>query len=517
MSIQDNIIQVKSGFKRFSQGFTSGQKVTVVLVTALLAMGGLFLMQMTSQPVYSPLFTGLSATDAASITQKLTASKVPYQLANGGQTILVPQTQVYQERLDMAQAGLPANSTVGLSLLDKVGITSSTLTQQADYQRALQGELASTIEAIQGVTSAQVNLALPPTDVFAISQSQQPSASVLVTLSPGVQLSPGQVQGIVHLVASSIPNLTPGNVTVVDSSGNVLSAPGFDNSAAQNSSATNAFDQSLQASIQSMLNNVAGPGNADVRVSAQLNFNQVKTTTSSVATNNKGVPLSTPTQVQSSTQTYTGTGTPPSGVLGTLTPATGATQSSNYSQKQTTTNYAVSQVNQTVSQSPGQIQSISVAVLLNSAVKGVSASKVKQLVAAAVGYNAKRGDQLSIVSLPFSAAATAQAKASQSAAASASSMSSYLGLAKIALLVLGVIAVMFLMLRAGGSSKEEIALGGYSDDYEFESIARKPQPRQLQIAEFSNPITPEVLDYIDKQPGDVAKLLRIWMTSREVR
>ena len=134
-----------------------------------------------------------------------------------------------------------------------------------------------------------------------------------------------------------------------------------------------------------------------------------------------------------------------------------------------------------------------------------------------MGYNAKRGDQLSIVSLPFSAAATAQAKASQSAAASASSMSSYLGLAKIALLVLGVIAVMFLMLRAGGSSKEEIALGGYSDDYEFESIARKPQPRQLQIAEFSNPITPEVLDYIDKQPGDVAKLLRIWMTSREVR
>ena len=107
MSIQDNIIQVKSGFKRFSQGFTPGQKVTVVLVTALLAMGGLFLMQMTSQPVYSPLFTGLSATDAASITQKLTASKVPYQLANGGQTILVPQTQVYQERLDMAQAGLP--------------------------------------------------------------------------------------------------------------------------------------------------------------------------------------------------------------------------------------------------------------------------------------------------------------------------------------------------------------------------------------------------------------------------
>ena len=111
----------------------------------------------------------------------------------------------------------------------------------------------------------------------------------------------------------------------------------------------------------------------------------------------------------------------------------------------------------------------------------------------------------------------AQAKASQSAAASASSMSSYLGLAKIALLVLGVIAVMFLMLRAGGSSQEEIALGSYSDDYEFESIARKPQPRQLQIAEFSNPITPEVLDYIDKQPGDVAKLLRIWMTSREVR
>jgi flagellar M-ring protein FliF len=90
----------------------------------------------------------------------------------------------------MAQAGLPQNSTVGLSLLDKVGITSSQITQQAEYQQALQGELATTIEAIQGVTSAQVNLALPPTDVFAISQNQNPSASVLVTLASGVSLSP---------------------------------------------------------------------------------------------------------------------------------------------------------------------------------------------------------------------------------------------------------------------------------------------------------------------------------------
>ncbi|NNN14248.1 MAG: flagellar M-ring protein FliF [Acidimicrobiaceae bacterium] len=515
MALQDTILQARKGATKFSQGFTAGQKVTTIMIAAVLGLGGMFLLKMTSSPVYSPLFTGLSATDAGAITQKLTAAKVPYQLADGGQTILVPQTQVYQERLDMAQAGLPANSTVGLSLLDKVGITSSQITQQADYQRALQGELASTIEAIQGVTSAQVNLALPPTDVFAVSQSQQATASVLVTLSPGMQLTPGQVQGIVHLVASSIPNLAPGSVTVVDSNGNVLSAPGFNNSAAQDSTATQSFDQSVQASIQSMLQDVLGPGQVDVRVAANLNFNQVKTTSSAVGTNKNGTPQTTPTQVQASTQTYTGTGTPPGGVLGNLTPATGGTQTSNYAQKQSTTNYAVSQINQTVQQAPGQIQNLSVAVLLDSKIKGVPTATIKQLVSAAVGLNPARGDQISIVSLPFSQAAAAQAKAQQAAAQSTSSLASMLGLAKIVVLVIGVLIVMFLMLRAGASSAEEITLDEYSAPLELETIHQPA--KQIQITEYASPVSPQVLDFIDRQPEDVAKLLRIWMSSRASR
>ena len=174
-----DVDKMKEAAKRFSSGFTTGQKaVTGVAVLAVL-VGALLFVKVAGKPTYQPLFTGLQAADAGAITSQLKSSKVPYQLADGGSTILVPSNQVYQERVTLAQAGLPSAGTVGLSILDKEGLTTSSLTQQADYQRAIQGQLESTIESIQGVTGAQVNLVMPPTDVFAVSNNQTASASVL--------------------------------------------------------------------------------------------------------------------------------------------------------------------------------------------------------------------------------------------------------------------------------------------------------------------------------------------------
>jgi flagellar M-ring protein FliF len=510
MAIQDTIIDLRNGAVRFSKGFTPGQKVLSLVGVAVVVIASVFFMRLTSTPSYAPLFTNLSPTDAASITSKLQSANVPYQLSNGGATILVPQSQVYQERLNMAQAGLPANSTVGLSLLDNVGITSSQITQQADYQRALQGELATTIEALSGVTAAQVNLALPPTDAFAISQSGTTTASVLVTLAAGVTLSSQQVQGIVHLVASSIPNLSAQNVTVVDQNGDLLSAPGYDTSGSQNASATSTFEQQVDASLTSMLQNVVGMNHVAVQVAAQLNFNQSTTKTSTIQTTPKGTPVTAPTQTSSTNQTYTGTGTAPGGTLGTITPPTGSNQTSNYSQTQTTNNYAIGQVNQTIQQAPGAIQRMSVAVLVDSSVKGVKLAAIKSLVSAAAGLQPARGDTISVVKLPFAAQAKTTA-----AVSSGSSLTSMVGIAKTALLVIGVLLAIFFILRSSRrESSEELFLPEFAQPMALQPAAIESTAPLVQIPSSTPIVSEDVLDFIDKQPEDVAKLLRIWMNSR---
>ncbi len=512
MAVADNLGSMRQYGSKFISGFTTGQKAVTILAVVALALGGLFYARVVAAPSYAPLFTGLAPTDAAAMTAKLEASNIPYQLADGGATILVPQPDVNQQRLDMAQAGLPADSTVGLSILDKVGITSSQITQQADYQRALQGELATTIEAIQGVTSAQVNLALVSNDVFAISNNQAPSASVLVTLAPGTTLSSGQIQGIVHLVASSIPNLTPANVTLVDQNGNVLAAPGMDTSSSSNTTATDSYNQALETSLQGMLSSLVGPNNAVVRVNAVLDFNQVTTQTQSVQTNKNGTPVTAPTQVQTATQNFSGVGSPTGGVLGSITTgtATGTTGNSTYKQTNNTTNYALGQTNQTVIQAPGQVQHMSVAVLLNSRVKGVSLNQVRSLVAAAAGVVAARGDTISVVQMPFSTLAAKQAAIAAAATASSGSTSQIFSLAKTLLLVLGILAVLFLILRS--SSREyssEIPLSALPISHEelIESHVKQLPPVDAPA------LSGDVVDFIESQPDDVAKLLRVWMSS----
>ena len=171
-------------------------------------IGGVMFTSWANKPSYSPLYSNLAASDAASITSKLASDKVPYRLTDAGGTIEVPVNDVYSERIKLAAAGLPSSGQSGYSLLDKQGITTSEFTQQVDFQRAMEGELAKTITAIDGVAAASVHLVIPQQDVFAQSTSTA-SAAVLVSMTPGSSLSPTQVQAIVHLVASSVEGPRP--------------------------------------------------------------------------------------------------------------------------------------------------------------------------------------------------------------------------------------------------------------------------------------------------------------------
>jgi flagellar M-ring protein FliF len=509
-------------------GFTTGQKVMTVLAVVAVVVGGYVFMHAESKPNYQPLFTNLQASDSGAVTAQLTTAKVPYQLSNGGATVLVPAADVDQERVALAEQGLPDSGTVGFTNLEKGGITTSEFVQQVEYQQALEGQLQQTIESIQGVQSAKVNLVVPEQSAFAIGSQPATTASILVDLNPGTSLSSGQVQAIVHLAASATPSLTASNVTVVDNHGDVLSSPGGTSSGngSSNSQQTNAYDNQLSSSVEGLLDRVVGVGNSAVQVHALLNFNQQSTTTKGVQTNAQGQPITAPTSQNSSTQTYTGSGTPPSGVLGSSQPpaATTASGNGNYNTSSTQVTNAVGQVSQTVQQAPGQVEKTSIAVLLNSdATKKVSDAQVKSLVTAAAGLNPTAGDQLVVSSMPF-ANNSGQSTAAAQAASAADRQQLLEHGAEVLGLVLLIAGMLFFALRAARRrpSYDEVQLPELAplrsmiplDDEvhptgELPAVARTPVLDAVPDAVLS-----QVNNYIEQRPAEAARLLRAWADER---
>src|SRR3712207_6298167 len=236
--------------------FTPGQKAVTLLGIVALAVGGVFFANWAFQPAAAPPFRNLSGQDASAMVEELSASGVPYELADGGATVLVPQDQVYDMRLKMSGQGLPAQADTGYALLDKQGITTSEFMQKVGYQRALEGELGKTIKSIEGVKAATVHLVIPQKDIFS-DDEKHPTASVLVASQAGKELDNQQVQAIVHLVASSVEGLDPDQVTVAGADGTVLSTgdgKGLTGGAGDvRSQQTQQFETRMNTALQAML------------------------------------------------------------------------------------------------------------------------------------------------------------------------------------------------------------------------------------------------------------------------
>lgn len=524
-------------------GFTSGQKTMLMLAMATVVIGGYFFTKWAGQPTMAPLYNNLSQTDASSITTQLSGKSVGYKLADGGATIMVPEAQVYQLRLDMASKGLPTGGAQGYSLLDKQGITTSEFNQRVDYQRALEGELARTIGAIDGVQGADVHLVIPTNDVFS-DDSQKPSASVLLKAGPGKKFSSDQVRSIVNLVAGSVEGLDPTAVTVADSSGHMLSAPGADGLDASGDQTTQAstFEDNLARSIEDMLAPVTGQGGAVVRVKADLNFDQRSTTTESFATPPTG---QTAPVVSSNTskETFSGPGAAGAagGVLGTTggqTATQGAASSANSYQKDTSDqSFAVGKVTEQVKSAPGSVNRLSVAVLVDTKVKAAPA-ELSSLVSAAAGIDSKRGDVVTVSQLAFDHTAADAATKEQKAAAADKAKAQLLGLIRTVGVLLIVLVALFLawrsarkagvtrypvpgVLPSGPVHAEALqaalaALGsgdGYQlpDGVERRGIGGEPPPAALPSAPDVND---ELAELIDRQPDEVAQILRGWLADR---
>ena len=512
------------------KSFTPGQKAVTVAALLALLIGGYFFATWASKPSYAALFSNLSTKDASAIVESLQKSGTAYELANGGGTILVPKDQVYDLRLQLSGEGLPGESDTGYALLDQQGITTSDFMQHTNYQRALEGELASTIKSIDGVEAATVHLVMPQKDVFADDQDKT-TASVLVQSSANDPLSNQQVQAIVHLVASSVEGLDPEQVTVAGADGKILStgggaavATGGDSGS---DSQTVAFQNRLNSSLQNMLDSVVGPGHAVVTTTAELDYDKTQTVSKTYTSDPSVAALSE----SISREAYNGNGTGQGGVLGPdniqVPNSTSSSGAGQYENSNTVRNNAVNEATATVNKAPGGIKRLNVAVLLDSTTAGnVNSADVQSLVSAAAGIDATRGDTIAVSAMPFDTSAATAAKDALAASSAAEQSAKQTSLIKTAAMALVVLILIFLAWRASRRAKKRKSLTPAELQHLEEMQAALEQQRLAQLnAAIPSPAIEaansdlealeerqrEIEQMVEDQPEEMAALLRGWL------
>jgi flagellar M-ring protein FliF len=526
--MKDNVTRALARYRRTFGDFTVGQKMVSLVGTGALVLAAFLVFSWASAPSYTPLFSDLSPGDAASIIEQLDTSGVPYELTDGGATVMVPRDEVYKLRIDLSAEGLPGTSSDGYSILDDQGLSTSEFQEQTGFKRAMEGELSATIEALDDVDTAVVHLALPEREVFADEQ-QPPTASVLVSSRAGTTLEPQQVQAVVHLVASSVDGMDPESVTVADSSGQVLSSPdgvsGADGTARDQQ--VEAVQQELHARLQAMLDRVVGPGNSTVQVTASLDFDTSVTET----TDYRADPDAPPLSMSRSSETYSGPagGTGAEGVVGPDgnfggTTGEGAGESA-YESVQETQDNAIDTVVERRETAPGAIENLHVGVALDATnTQGYPPREIRGLVADTIGIDPDRGDTVRVSSMPFDRSVEERAAEELAAAQAADEAAAQGDLYRkvgIGIALALMVALALLKGRRRDRAREQ-ATSYVVEQLRQESTARaaiEPPPAALAALAEAEQSEDEALraelgDLIERQPEDVAALLRGWLTER---
>ena len=385
-------------------------------------------------PEYRVLYSNISDRDGGAIVAALQTANVPYKFAEGGGAILVPAPFVYEARLRLASQGLPKGSLVGFELMENPKFGTSQFLEQVNYQRALEGELARSIQSLAAVAGARVHLALVKPSVF-YREQQKPTASVIVNLHPGRTLEPDQVSAIAHLVSSSIPDLTVKNVSIIDQNGNLLSTErGAGNHGLDPGQIKYMQDleQSYAKRIESIVAPLVGDTNVRAQITADIDFTQVEKAEEIYKPNQN--PTDAVIRSQQTSESNSGAGAAqPGGVPGALSnqppaqasaPITaqqggaGATaaaaSSSANTRKDSTVNYEIDKTIRHVQQPYGGIKRLSAAVVVNyrkiTDAKGkvsyrplpaAEVNQITELVKEAMGYNKERGDTLNVTNSAF--------------------------------------------------------------------------------------------------------------------
>lgn len=514
-----------------------------VVGVVLLSFAGFgVLITMSNRIDYKPLFANLGSDDAGEITKKLKEQKVPYRIASDGKAILVPADKVYDLRLTLASEGLPQGGGVGFEIFDRKNFGMTEFVQKLNYQRALQGELTRTIMQLTEVEKARVHLVIPEKSLFKENE-KPPTASVVLQLKSGRMVRDSSVQGIVHLVASSVEGMDPEQVTVLDSRGKVLSRTGPSDAAGKLTATMmetqRNYEKNVEERLQTLLDKAVGSGKSVARVTAVLDFKQVERVEERYDPNSAvlrsqqkseqkdptpAVPAAGTPGVQ--TNTVKGTANAPAPPPPPVIPPVAGTKNDE------TSNYEVSRSSAKIVEPIGALSKLSVAILVDGKYEPVAPvkkggplkpkyvprnadelQKIESLVKSAVGFSGDRGDQLTVVNVPF------QDSGDDALTDTVNwwERPFFMDLLKNGLLGLGFIALLLLVVRpllktvlAPATQGARRAVQPLPLDGEQQGQLPGPQA-QLPRLGLKSVSQLELLETVKQEPYQAAQILQTWL------
>ncbi len=495
------ILSTATNFWTAREPFERRRYVTWAVVLVLAISAATYFL--TRNPM-TLVFYNLNAADAGQVTTQLTSLKIPYELK--GTDIYVPASMADQARVDLATQGLPAQGSVGYgSVLQSTGLGETSQQFSLATLNALQADLGTTIASISGVQQATVYIYQAQPSVFVDQTTATATASVFVDLLPGVSLSPQQVLGIQQLVAHAVGGLSAANVSVADQTGTPLASAGSSDPPAAGGSSEiglqQKFEGELNNQIAALLTPIVGKGNVIVQTNATLDLTQTSSQSTIVQPlpSGQGVPVSSHTI----SETFTGSGTPPTVSGSSSVPTyTGGSSSGTNNMKYTdsTINYNVSKVNQTVTSQPFTLKGLTVSVTLNSHayhLTSANSKAIEKLIATAVGYtNSKSAaSDITVFSAPFVKAPTPTFSGPKS------SLPSTPVLAGAGAGVLLLIGLLFMLLRRRGPQRQRVQV----------QRLQPPPPLPPVPPDASRQALDRVRTLVEEDPAEAAQLVRGWL------
>ena len=480
--------------RRLWDELTLNQRVLIGSVGAGFVILLVLVVVWAAEPEYTVLYANMEPADASSIVDRLRGDGVPYQVGDGGRTIRVPQDRVYELRLSMAADGLPSSGT-GYELLDSNKLGWTDFVQKFQHQRALEGEIARTVQTIDEVQSARVHLVMPEPSLF-VSQEKPSTASVVLHLKPGARLAPGQIAGVVHLVSSAVEGLTPERVTLLDTNGTLLSSPHQDSLAGVTSdqlSIVQNVEKELTNKVQSLLETVLGVNKAAVRIAAEMDFEHAESTVESFDSDNPVVR----SEDRSTTSNSDGSQT-----------------------ESATTNYEISKKVERKTAPAGKISRLTASVFVDGTYsEGEDGSrsyvprtpeemtKFQNIIKTAIGFDANRGDALTVENIAFDSGVHDRERDQMEKSERMRTLTELGG--RIGSLLL-VAAALFLLVRWVRRSTLFRTTG-----LEGQEIAAGASVAAFLPAAQADPVQEKVVELARNRPEDVSRLLRMWLRDED--
>lgn len=503
--------QIQVPFEHLS----TAQRLTMLMVFVLTIIGTTAVIKWAVKPEYAVLVSDMEPADTQAVISELKANKVPYRIIQDGRGVMVPRKNVYDYRLKLASKNLPSSTGLGYEIFDKKDIGISEFVQHVNYRRALEGELARTIQSMPEVVKARIHIVFPKERLFKEDQ-KKPTASVFLSLKRGVRLTDEQVRGITMIVSNSIEGLEPKNVTIVDDHGNILSKDQDDDSEFNISGKQLKLQMQVESyyedKVQSMLDQMLGPGNAIVRVNAELDFRRIEKTQESYDPDNSVV-LSEEVQSQTLQDTLSGAST----------------------SKHTITNYQLTKSLEHVINDMGSIKRISVAVMVNGKYINKkdengelieeyvprTANELKRLgtlVKNAVGLDEERGDQIDVQNLPFENPLPQFEEDDNRLFQDV--IAPMIQKLLIALLILGGVLIVRSKLKKAHESllavygkREEISASAIQKEGDGKLELPEEKPRTaipLQVPK-EDEMQEDIAEFVKENPSIAAQLIKSWM------